>query len=218
MVGHCLRTIRRSMFDPLELLKQSIKKAAAVQPNSALSCLVGEITAVDDPANQGRCKVKLKNFSAQDGSVAYATDWSETLTTRISKGTLPKNLIGKSVLIFPILQSYETVVINISNSLLYTSSDELPVACKENLGVEIIRLSGQEAFKCTCLLRNGQYKWIDTCDLKHGHASGDRQDQDNDTGGNLQVPIEQTVIHDSVFSTATTSYEKESGFTPPILT
>jgi hypothetical protein len=205
------------LFDPISVIKSALQKAQTIQPNAAMSCVLGEVVSVSDPENKGRCKVRLQNFTAQDNSVSYATDWSETMTNRVGKGLLPHTLIGRMVLVFPVLQSYETVAVNISGSLVYDSSDTLPEPCQENLGTQIIRLSQQEAFCSICLLRNGQYQWIDTCDLRHGHATGDTQDQDNDTGGDFQVPVEQGVIHDSVFSTATTPYEAESGFTPPIL-
>jgi hypothetical protein len=205
------------LFDPLAVIKSAIHKAQAIQPNAAMSCVLGEVVSVSDPENKGRCKVRLQNFTAQDNAVSYATDWSETTTNRINKGRLPETLLGKLVLVFPVMQSYETVAVNISGSLVYNSTETLPEPCLENLGAQVIRLSAQEAFCSVCLLRNGQYKWVDTCDLKHGHATGDTQDQDNDTGGDFQSPVEQGVIHDSVFSTVTTPYEIESGFTPPIL-
>ena len=50
------------MFDALELLKQAIKKAQAIQPNAAASCVIAEITDIEDPLNLGRCKVKIANF------------------------------------------------------------------------------------------------------------------------------------------------------------
>jgi hypothetical protein len=205
------------MFDPLDILKQAIKKAQAIQPNSAVSCAVAEITDVNDPLDLGRCKVKIANFTAQNGSIAYNTDWCNTLTNSISKGKLPKSLLGKTALAFPINQSYETVVVNVSNSLIYAEGESLPLADVNNLGVRLIQLTGLEAFTMTCLLRNGVYAWIASCDLKHGHASGDTQDQDNDTGGDFQMSVEQLPIHDTVFSTAVTPYVAESGFTPPLL-
>lgn len=206
------------MFDPLDLIKIALKKAQTIQPNAAASCVVAEITDVDDPLERGRCKVRLDNFTAADGSIAYSTDWCQTVTTSISNGKLPRSLVGKKVLVFPINQSYESVAVNINNSLVYTESDVLPGASAENLGVKIIRTVGSEAFTATCLLRNNVYAWIDSCDLKHGHATGDTQDQDNDTGGDFQASIEQLPIHDSVFSTAVSPYIPESGFLPPLLT
>jgi hypothetical protein len=206
------------MFDPVEALRNAIKKANTIQPNSALSCLVAEVVAVDDPLNLGRCKVKLQNFTAENNSMAYSTDWCNTITTKVTKGRLPSSLVGTIVLAFPVHQSYETVVVNLNNSLIYNSKDKIPEPCVENLGVQIVIVSAQEAFKSVCLLRNGVYAWVSVCDLKHGHSSGDTQDQDNDTGGDFQVAIEQGIIHDTVFSTATTPYTKESGFTPPVIT
>lgn len=206
------------MFDPIDLIKLALKKAQTIQPNAASSCVIAEITDVNDPQELGRCKVRLDNFTAVDGSISYGTDWCQTITTSISNGKLPKSLVGKKVLAFPINQSYESVVVNVNNSLVYTESDVLPRASAENLGVKIIRAVGSEAFTATCLLRNNTYTWVDCCDLKHGHATGDTQDQDNDTGGDFQAGIEQLPIHDSVFSTAVTAYVPESGFLPPILT
>jgi hypothetical protein len=206
------------MFDSLDLIKTALKKAQAIQPNAAASCVLAEVIAVDDPLEKGRCKVRLDNFTAADGSIAYSTDWCQTITTSISNGRLPKSLVGKKVLAFPINQSYESVVVNVNNSLVYTESDVLPKASVENLGIKIIRIVGSEAFTTTCLLRNNTYAWVDCCDLKHGHATGDTQDQDNDTGGDFQTSIEQLPIHDSVFSTAVNPYVPDSGFLPPILT
>lgn len=204
------------MFDPLERIKTALRKAEVIQPNSAMSCVIAEVVDVADPLSIGRCKVLLRNFSSADGFINYTTDWCETITTRLYKGQLPKTLLGTKALVFPVNQSYETVVVNLSNRLVYQS--DLPEACKENLGVQVIKLLGQEAFCSTCLLRNGKYAWINQCDFKHGHVSGDTQDQDNDSGGDFQMAIEQGVIHDEVFSAETTPYVKESGFTPPILT
>lgn len=206
------------MFDPIDLIKTALKKAQTIQPNAAASCVVAEIIAVDDPQELGRCKVRLDNFTAADGSIAYSTDWCQTITTSISNGKLPGSLIGKRVLAFPINKSYESIVVNLNNSLVYSELDLLPKASAENLGVKIIRTVGSEAFTTTCLLRNNTYTWVDCCDLKHGHATGDTQDQDNDTGGDFQAGIEQLPIHDSVFSTAVNPYVRESGFLPPILT
>lgn len=206
------------MFDPIDSIKKALKNAQTIEPNAAASCVVAEITDVDDPLEKGRCKVRLDNFTAANGSIAYSTDWCETITTQISNGKLPKSLIGKKVLAFPVNKSYESIVVNLNNSLVYSELDLLPKASVENLGVKVIRTKGSEAFTTTCLLRNNVYAWIDSCDLRHGHATGDSQDQDNDTGGDFQSSIEQLPIHDSVFSTAITPYVPESGFFPPILT
>lgn len=206
------------MFDPLDLIKRALKNAQNIKPNDALSCIIGEIADIEDPENKGRCKVKLPNFTAENDSISFTTDWSNTITTKVFNGKLPKSLIGQTALVFPVMQSYELVVVNISNCLIYGSLEKLPKAGVENLGVQVIELNGQEAFFSTCLLRNGVWAWVSQCDLKHGHASGDSQDQNNDTGGDFQASIEQGVIHDNVFSTAVINYEKESGFTPNILT
>jgi hypothetical protein len=204
------------MFDPIERIKNALKKAEVIQPNAAMSCVTAKIVDVLDPLSKGRCKVVLKNFSAANNSIEYSTDWCETVTTKLYKGQLPKMLLGTQVLVFPVNQSYETVVVNLNNKLIY--EDNFPEACKENLGVQIIKVQGQETFCSTCLLRNGKYAWVNQCDFKHGHLSGDSQDQDNDSEGDFQMAVEQGIIHDEVFSTETTNYVKESGFTPPILT
>ena len=66
------------MFDPIETIKTALKKAQAIQPNAAISCLQATITDVKDPLNQGRCKVQLRNFAAANSSISYVSDWSNT--------------------------------------------------------------------------------------------------------------------------------------------
>ena len=183
-----------------------------------VSCVQAVITDVSDPLNNGRCKVQLRNFTAADSSISYVTDWCSTITTTVFKGQLPKLLVGKKVLAFPINQSYEQLAINLSSPLVYGEGEVLPEPGLDNLGLKIIRVNGPEAFCSVCLLRNGVYAWIDNCDLRHGHATGDTQDQDNDSGGDFQMSIEQLVTHDSVFSTAINPYIANSGFVPSILT
>ena len=204
------------MIDPLEILKSAIKKAQTIRPNAALPCIVATITDINDPLLQGRCKVSLYNFSSPSGQ-SFQTDWCDTLTLKIAKGLLPKNLIGKSVLAFPIMESYENIAVNLGRPLIYSSDENLPEACLENLGVNITVLGKTESFATVCLLRNGKFSWIKQCDLLHGHATGDSQAQDPDTSFDFQKDVEQEPIHSTVFSTAVTNYIPNTGFLPPLL-
>jgi hypothetical protein len=203
------------MFDPLENVKELLRKAAHVNKNAALNCLQGEIVNISDPLKEGRCQIRLINFSSTE--CTYASDWSLVLSNRVYKGLLPKSILGKQVLVFPVNNSYEELQVNLHGPLIYSNNEELPIPCLENLGVKIIILTEKEAYNSVCLLRNGEYVWEAMCPLKHGHSSGDTQDQARDAGGDLEMPIEQGAINDEVFGTSVTPYIKNSGTLPPIL-
>lgn len=202
------------MFDPIENVKELLRKAAHVNKNASLNCVQGEIVSVSDPDKKGRCQVRLINFSSSEQS--YISDWSKTLGNTVQQGLLPQSLIGKTVLVFPISNSYEELTININSALIYDVNEELPEPSKKNLGLKIIVVSASEAFDVTCLLRNGSYIWENTCPLKHGHEGGDTQEQFRDSGGDMEMPIEQLAINDKVFATGVIPYSK-NGALPPII-
>jgi hypothetical protein len=203
------------MFDPIENVKALLRKAAYVNKNAALNCLQGEIVDINDPLKEGRCRVQLFNFKSEES--AYASDWSMVLTNRVYNGLLPKSVVGKQVLVFPVNNSYEELLVNLHGALIYGVEEELPVPCKENLGVKVLILAEKEAYNSVCILRNSTYVWESLCPLKHGHVSGHTQEQFRDAGGDMEMPIDQGAIDDQVFGTSVTPYVKDSDSLPPVL-
>lgn len=204
------------MFDNIERMKALLGKAAYFEPNAALSCLPAKIVNIADPQKKSRCKVELYNFTSVDNTVSYASDWSAPLQP--FNGILPEGFLNKQVLAFTINNSYESLLIVLPGPLVYKENESLPEASFNNLGLEIIILGNSESFKAICTLRNNLYIWEKICPLSHGHSAGHTQPQFRDSSGDLQLPIEQLAINDSVFGTAVTPYVKDSSNLPPILT
>lgn len=206
------------MFDPIDRVKLLLRNAAYVQPNAALNCTPATIVNINDPSRTGKCQVELYNFKAADNSISYASDWSAVLGLTINDGLLPKSLIGRQVLAFSVNNSYEQLLISLQTPLVYSADEALPTPSFENLGLEVITSGGTEAFKTICILRNGVYAWEKLSPLFHGHADGDTQQQFRDSRGDLEMPIDQLAISDKVFATTVSTYSKNSGNLPPILT
>jgi hypothetical protein len=200
------------MLEPLDNVKQLLRKASTISVNDAY-VLKARVTSIDDPLRLGRCKVEI--FS--DGSLSYASDWCETTHNRVSNGLLPNSLVGQFVVVFPVKNSYEQMVVSIPKPLAYLTNEELPSASVENLGLRLVLLGNSEAFETVCLLRNGTFVWEKLCPLTHGHGGGHTQNQQRDSGGDLQMPVDQLPINDEVFSTSVLAYTKDGGL-PPILT
>ena len=63
---------------------------------------------------------------------------------------------------------------------------------------------------CVCLKRKGEYYWVRHIDLSHGHAGEDDGQQEPDSDGDGEIPVEEQTVWDYVFPTTHEEYEKKS--------
>ena len=91
-------------------------------------------------------------------------------------------------------------------------SGELPDATQENHGCMVIEEDGpmESDWLCVCIKRKGEYYWVRHIDLQHGHAGEDDGQQDPDTDGDGEVPVEELTVWDYVFPTTHEEYDKKS--------
>ena len=91
-------------------------------------------------------------------------------------------------------------------------SGSLPDASEENHGCIVIEDGGpmESDWLCVCIKRKGEYFWVRHVDLQHGHAGEDDGQQDPDTDGDGEVPVEELTVWDYVFPTTHEEYEKNS--------
>jgi hypothetical protein len=88
----------------------------------------------------------------------------------------------------------------------------LPDASAENIGCMVIEEGGpmESDWLCVCLKRKGEYYWVRHIDMNHGHAGEDDGQQQPDTDGDGEVPVEELTVWDFVFPTTHEEYEKNS--------
>ena len=63
---------------------------------------------------------------------------------------------------------------------------------------------------CVCIKRKGEYYWVRHVDLQHGHAGEDDGQQQPDTDGDGEVPVEELTVWDYCFPKTHEEYEKKS--------
>ena len=196
----------------------------------------GEIVDIDDPEERGRIKVVIDEVNPklhteqgfQDDGSPTNSDWIEPKVP--FKGKQPEKLVGLRVpiepkqgdpnrLFFgtPVNDQEETEdAAPPENSdmvrLAVYPSGELPPADAENIGCMVVEQGGpmESDWLCVCLSRNGDYYWVRHVDLQHGHAGEDDGQQDPDTDGDGEVPVEELTVWDYVFPTTHEEYDKKS--------
>ncbi len=91
-------------------------------------------------------------------------------------------------------------------------SGSLPDASQENHGCMVIEEGGpmDSDWLCVCIKRKGEFYWVRHIDMNHGHAGEDDGQQQPDTDGDGEVPVEELTVWDYVFPTTHEEYEKNS--------
>ena len=196
----------------------------------------GEIVDIDDPEERGRIKVVIDEVNPklhteqgfQDDGSPTKSDWIEPKVP--FKGKQPEKLVGLRVpvepkqgdpnrLFFgsPVNDADETEdAAPPENSdmvrLSVYPSGSLPAADAENIGCMVVEQGGpmESDWLCVCLSRNGEYFWVRHIDLAHGHAGEDDGQQQPDSDGDGEVPVEELTIWDYVFPTTHEEYSKNS--------
>jgi len=197
----------------------------------------GTITDVIDPENRGRIKVVLDETNpeivSEDGfnqtsAEPSVTDWIDPHIP--FKGVQPEALVGKRVpiqpragdpnrLFFgdPVYDPGETDKAEQPKNSAMTRlpvypAGSLPSASEENIGCMVIEQGGpmDSDWLCVCLSRKGEYYWVRHIDLQHGHAGEDDGQQDPDSDGDGEVPVEELTVWDYVFPTTHEEYDKKS--------
>ena len=230
---------REQSLDELARLLQKADRGAAVAQrfSNQMQPTYGTITSVSDPANHGRIKVVLDEMNpeilSEDGfnqgsGQPTVTDWIDPHIP--FQGIQPEDLIGKRVpvqpragdpnrLFFgdPVFDPGETnKAAQPKNSsmtrLPVYPSGSLPSASEENIGCMVIEQNGpmESDWLCVCLARKGEYYWVRHIDMSHGHAGEDDGQQDPDSDGDGEVPVEELTVWDYVFPTTHEEYDKKS--------
>jgi len=91
-------------------------------------------------------------------------------------------------------------------------SGSLPDASAENHGCIVIEEDGpmESDWLCVCIKRKGEFYWVRHIDMNHGHAGEDDGQQQPDSDGDGEVPVEELTVWDYVFPTTHEEYEKNS--------
>jgi len=217
--------------------KHERSSQVAEELSNKLEPTYGTIVDIEDPEEQGRIKVTLDEMNPeilsekgfdQGSAQATVTDWIQPHIPL--KGKQPEGILGARVpvqaragdpnrLFFgdPVYDPGETEkAAQPQNSsmtrLPVYPSGSLPPAEADNVGCMVIEQDGpmESDWLCVCLKRKGEYYWVRHIDLQHGHAGEDDGEQEPDSDGDGEVPVEELTVWDYVFPTTHEEYEKQS--------
>ena len=230
----------RAITDLARLLRRADRGSQIAQELSGqMQPTFGRIVDIEDPERRGRVKVVLDQhnpeFQTEDGydqggAQATQTDWIKPDIP--FRGVQPEKLVGMRVPIkarsgdpsrlsfgAPIYDPEETTEageeIPDNSDMVRCQvfpSGSLPDASQENHGCMVIEEGGpmDSDWLCVCIKRKGEYYWVRHIDMNHGHAGEDDGQQQPDTDGDGEVPVEELTVWDYVFPTTHEEYEKNS--------
>lgn len=213
-------------FDFIQQLKNySIDQEKRLDENIKVNGVTyGTIEDVEDPLEKSRVRVALDGRGGK-----YLTDWIPCSGSFSGKQT--SYLIGMRAKVeftggdptrgsvIDIIDDEENKnppITGIGMRLPIYDSGNLPPASEENHGLVVIEKNGPmgSSWMCVCLARRGSFIWVRHCDLAHGHKSQDRGIQGADSGGDGEQPVKEFTVHDEVFPTSHSPYQKQS-YSPP---
>ena len=220
-----------------KILRESQTGAAIARENSNFAKpTYGKIVDIEDPEERGRVKVVIDEVNPElhteqgfkDDGQATISDWIEPKVP--FKGLQPEALVDKRVPVEPKQGDPNRLFFGApvndpdetgdaappensdATRLQVYPSGSLPPADAENIGLMVVEQGGpmESDWLCVCLSRKGEYFWVRHVDLQHGHAGEDDGQQQPDSDGDGEVPVEELTVWDYVFPTTHEEYSKNS--------